>query len=105
MILFHPATVGTIAWVVATIALIVVFAGRTVSAAFGISTSVVRGVRDWVLRPDPDAGRTISPRAVELPPLPAAPPARLPRVINAGAAARWRNPEAEVEDLPRRSLD
>ncbi len=107
MILFHPATIGMIAWVVGTIALIVLFAGRTVSAAFGISTSLVRGVRDWSRRLDPDAGRTVSPRAVELPPLPSAgAPAtpRLPRVIQAGAAARWRVPAAEVEELDSRHL-
>ena len=108
MILAHPATLGTIVWILLTLTLVALFAGRGVSAAWGISTSLVRGVCDWAGRPEPGADRTVSPRAVELPPLPSddAPQApRLPRVINAGAAARWRAPDADVEDLPERRLD
>jgi hypothetical protein len=110
MILFHPATIGTILWVIGTVALVVAFAGRTFSAAFGISTSLVRGVRDWARQPDAGADRAISPRAVELPPLPPLSPPESPaspaavRRIQAGAAARWRVPPAEVEELPRRPL-
>lgn len=107
MILGHPATLGTIAWLLLTVTLIVAFAGRGVSAVFGISTSLVRGVRDWASRPDPGSDHTVSPRAVELPPLPsgaARPAPRLPRVINAGAAARWRAPDPEVEELDTHRL-
>jgi hypothetical protein len=107
MILFHPATIGTIAWVIGTVVLIIVFAGRTVSAVWGISSGVAKGVLGWSRRSETDLP-PVSPAAVELPPLPTAGVAsapRLPRVINAGAAAQWRVPDVEVEDLPRRSLD
>jgi len=107
MILGHPATLGTIAWLLLTATLIVAFAGRGVSAVFGISTSLVRGVRDWAGRADPDACHAVSPRAVELPPLPsggARPAPRRPRVVNAGAAARWRDPAVEVEEVDDRHL-
>ena len=110
MILGHPATLGTIVWILLTLTVIGLFAGRGVSAVWSASTSLVRGVRDWAGRPDPGAEHVVSPRAVELPPLPAggsagAPPtARLPRVINAGAAARWRAPDLEIEELEARRL-
>jgi hypothetical protein len=107
VILAHPATIGVIAWLIGTLALIVVFARPGASAVWSISTALVRGVRDWTRRPDPDSDRTVSPRAVELPPLPSddAPQApRLPRVINAGAAARWRAADPEIEDLDARRL-
>jgi hypothetical protein len=107
VILAHPATLGTIVWILLTLTLVALFAGRGVSAAWGISTSLVRGVRDWAGRPEPGADRTVSPRAVELPPLPSddAPQApRLPRVINAGVAARWRAPEVEIGEVETRPM-
>jgi hypothetical protein len=110
MILAHPATLGTIVWILLTLTVVALFAGRGVSAVWSASTSLVRGVRDWAGRPDPGAEHVVSPRAVELPPLPAAGSAgapqapRLPRVINAGAAARWRDPDVEVEELDTRRL-
>jgi hypothetical protein len=45
---------------------------------------------------------------MELPALPDASRAvagRAGRVINAGAAAQWRAPAAEIEDLPDRHVD
>jgi hypothetical protein len=109
VILLHPATLGTIAWALFTLGLIALFGGRGVSAVWGISSSIARGVRDWSRGSDASVAPTVSPRAVELPPLPTPTgrpaAARGGRVINAGAAARWRAPEPEVEELPRRRLD
>ncbi|NJD28861.1 MAG: hypothetical protein FIA92_11265 [Chloroflexi bacterium] len=75
-----------------------------------MSTSLVRGIRDWAGRPDRDVGHVVSPQAVELPALPAPrSPTGSPvnRIINAGAAARWREAraaDAELEEVDPRRL-
>ena len=97
------ATLSTIAWLVATVALFILLAGWSTGSSWGLTAALVRGVRSWSDRPEPSVRTSTSPAAEALAPL-LLPPLRSPATHHAPAPGAVPVPLAEIEDLWTRRL-
>ena len=62
------ATLSTLAWLVAMVTLLILLAGWSTGTSWGLTASIVRGVRGWSDRDD-QRSLPVSPGAEDLPPI------------------------------------